>query len=733
MDLSESSAGSERGQDRRIMRVLRRAASTVHGRRSQPPTRRVNERTSEADEARRLANKLWERGLRDQALHLLAEHSVKWPDNALLALSYGTKLHQSGNLMAARDELVRCLEWDAGNIRAMDLLLEIDGIHPIPSGLRRKIFVSFAESFVVGERDAVLKLFFLAPLQSRFDAAKAVFDRVRQGDGGSEQKIVRFMDMAPSERRELRGKNLEKDLLDALLACQIITRTNTEAISLLNEIPSDQVPLGLVKLAARRELNRGNNAVAAGYLDTWLRVAPGDKWAKGRRSRIAVQSPAGDRQYKGVRNPYNYYGPYLLTSRATDRAYTPVPNRLRYLLHNSLPYHSAGYATRTQGLLKALNEDGWDAGGVTRYGYPLDLTGFDPDFAVSDSVVDGVQYQRLVRNVTFPVKKAPIERYVTQYADAAEPLIRADRPMILHSASNHWNGLVTAELGRRLNLPTVYEVRGLWEVTRGSRDPSYLTTQQYRARVLIEAEAAHAADRVITITNALREEMVSRGVPERKIQVVPNGVDTDRFRPLPRDEKLAARLSIDGRTVVGYVGSILDYEGIDMLVDVAARMKKRRDDVVFLIVGDGAALPEIRQKVVDGGLSETVILPGRVPHEQVESFYSIIDICPFPRKPLAVCEMVSPLKPFEALAMGKAVLSSDVAALAEIIRHGETGLLFSKGSVESLEEALTVLLDDPRFREQLADAGREWVTAERGWRSLAQIVGDIYEDLGAFR
>ncbi|MDO5663317.1 MAG: glycosyltransferase, partial [Brachybacterium sp.] len=211
---------------------------------------------------------------------------------------------------------------------------------------------------------------------------------------------------------------------------------------------------------------------------------------------------------------------------------------------------------------------------------------------------------------------------------------------------------------------------GLWEVTRGSRDPEWGRSDQYRYIARMEADAARGADRVLAITEALKGELVERGVAEDTITLVPNGVDTERFTPLPRDEDLAASLGVTDTRVIGYVGTIADYEGLGLLLAAARELRRTREDFHVLIVGDGAVLEDLREQVRADGLTDVVTFTGRVPHEDVERYYSIIDITPFPRLPLPVCEMVSPLKPFEAMAMGKAVIASDVAALAEIVTPG---------------------------------------------------------------
>ena len=410
-------------------------------------------------------------------------------------------------------------------------------------------------------------------------------------------------------------------------------------------------------------------------------------------------------------------------------AYEAQGDRVFYLLHNSLPHNSAGYATRTHGLLSDLNRIGWDVDGVTRLGYPYDMPGKAelPDVPMHE-VVGNVDYRRLLKGRDIE-KKNPLFHYTERYSSALLELAKEQRPAIIHAASNHWNGLTAVKTARQLGLPSIYEVRGLWEVTRGSRNPEWAESNMFKYIARMEADAAKGATRVFAITEALREEMINRGVEEEKISVVPNGVDTSRFTPIPRDEELASQLGVSGKTVIGYVGSVLDYEGIELMLEAAEQLNRTREDFHVLIVGDGAELERFQHHVQEHELEHIVTFTGRVPHEEVERYYSLIDVTPFPRLPLPVCEMVSPLKPFEAMAMGKAVVASDVAALKEIVTPGMNGYLHEKGSAESLIEQLTVLLDDRDHTSRIGAQARDWVVENRDWKQLAQLIGDAYGEL----
>ena len=457
-------------------------------------------------------------------------------------------------------------------------------------------------------------------------------------------------------------------------------------------------------------------------------------WWSRQESRRARPSRAGNDSFSPpstpvVRNSDLARDGFPFPEPAAEPAYEPQQRHVLYFLHNALPYHSGGYATRTHGLLTELNRNGWDVDGVTRLGYPYDMPGMAeaPDLPARE-LVGEVDYHHLLTGRQIE-KKNPMFDYTERYVDALLPLARSERPAILHGASNHWNGLAAVKAGRRLGVPSVYEVRGLWEVTRASRDPEWGRSDQYQYLARMEADTARAATSVLAITGALKNELVDRGVDADKITLVPNGVDTERFTPLPRDEELASQLRVTGKKVIGYVGTVVDYEGLDLLLTAARELKRVREDFHVLIIGDGAKLEELKTTAADERLGDVVTFTGRVPHEEVERYYSIIDITPFPRLPLPVCEMVSPLKPFEAMAMGKAVIASDVAALAEIVTPGMNGLLHEKGSAESLTEQLQKLLDEQTLSSQLGEQARDWVVSERDWRQLAGTIAEVYSKI----
>jgi glycosyltransferase involved in cell wall biosynthesis len=292
------------------------------------------------------------------------------------------------------------------------------------------------------------------------------------------------------------------------------------------------------------------------------------------------------------------------------------------------------------------------------------------------------------------------------------------------------NGLVANRVAKALGIPSIYEVRGLWEITRISREPSWEKSDYFEMMVRLESQSAREADRVLVLTDALADEMVRRGVEREKIVVVPNGVDIGRFKAVERDGALEKELGLYGKTVIGYIGSIVQYEGLDYLVEAVGMMDEAtKRKISVLIVGDGSSLSDLVDMVQERGLSSLFRFTGRVEHHMVERYHSLVDIAVLPRKGQPVCEMVSPLKPFEAMAQKKCIVASDVSALKEIIEDGERGILFQKDNPADLCEKLTTAIGDERYRKKLGESGWKWVTRERSWESLFSIVSSVYDDI----
>jgi PEP-CTERM/exosortase A-associated glycosyltransferase len=270
----------------------------------------------------------------------------------------------------------------------------------------------------------------------------------------------------------------------------------------------------------------------------------------------------------------------------------------------------------------------------------------------------------------------------------------------------------------------VYEARAFWEDAAVDHGTTREGSPRYRLTRALETALFRRATAVVTIAQAMRREVMARGVPEERITVAGNGVDADWFHPIERPARLADRLGLDGGPVVGFVGSFYRYEGLGFLLRCLPALRERVPGLRVLLVGGGEEEAALRRDAapLDGG----VVFAGQVPYAQVRAFYALTDVFVCPRRRMRLTELVTPLKPLEAMAMARPVLASDVGGLAELIRHGETGLLFPADSPEAFVEQAAALARRPDFRERLGQRAREAVLAERTWPAVVRRYADLY-------
>ena len=415
---------------------------------------------------------------------------------------------------------------------------------------------------------------------------------------------------------------------------------------------------------------------------------------------------------------------------AVPKDFTPVPNRIVYVLHNSLPFNSGGYAARAHGLMRGVAELGWDVHVVTRAGYPHDR-GIVPEDEHPDlEIIDGITYHRMYE-LEEGYGQVRLLRYFEVYQHHLARKVIELQPSVIHAASNHLNGLVGNAVAAHFGLPSIYEVRGLWEITRISRQPSFEDSTYFEMMVKMETQACREATGCLAITQGLIKEINRRLGQPRDVGYLPNGVEIERFSPRGPDDELRAQLGFPPEAVIiGYIGSIVSYEGLDLLMEALPQVKAATNTPFrVLIVGDGAYMERVQAACKANELDDVVTFTGRVPHEEVEAYYSLVDIAPFPRLPQPVTELVSPLKPFEAMAMEKAVIASDVHALTEIVQHEHTGLLFEKGHASSLAIALLRFIEDEEFRSECGKTSRTWVEKERDWSNISLTLDKTYRAL----
>ena len=447
----------------------------------------------------------------------------------------------------------------------------------------------------------------------------------------------------------------------------------------------------------------------------------GDLDAAVRHARVHRRNRALARRMAGEREALTGDWPTL----PRETGYTPRPGRVLHVLTNSLPHTRSGYAQRSHAILRAQAEAGLQVSAVTRPGYPVQV---GVPWARAVDVVDGIEYHRLMPSRLAQGQAARVR----QHAALLLEVVRAERPALLHTTTHYVNAMAVRAVAEACGIPWVYEVRGrladTWAATRG---PAATASPRYAAFTAREAQAARAADAVVTLGEGMRQTLVTEGVDPERIVLAPNAVDA-RFEAPPPSRATARNhlgLDPDGR-YVGTVSSIVDYEGLDLLVRAAARLAPEHPRLRLRIVGDGVALPGLRVLAHRLGIADICEFPGRVAREDAVWHHSALDVFCVPRRDLPVTRAVTPMKSVEASALGRPVVASDLPALAELVEDGVTGELFRAEDLDAFVAALGRLLSRPEEAERLGRAGRDWALATRTWSSNVTRYRDLYTALG---
>lgn len=403
--------------------------------------------------------------------------------------------------------------------------------------------------------------------------------------------------------------------------------------------------------------------------------------------------------------------------------------RVLHITKSSAPERWSGFTIRTMHNLHAQQAAGIEPMLVTEIGWPrvTGVTDIEPVIQV-----EGVTHYRLDRGPDYDPLNTPNDRRDADTTEALLPLVRELRPAILHAHSGYRGGehaLMALALREKLGIPVVYEVRGLFE-TVWSRDPAIAAGSELFARRLAqETRILHDVDGVLAISEALADDMVARGIPREKITILPNGIDPEALVRPDRDTGLRGELGLEGRFVVGYLGN-LDHrrEGIDVLIAAIARLHAQgRSDIALLVVGDGTERPALEAEVTRLGVAGACRFIGRVPHASVAQYYAQMDLFANTRIEERAARYITPLKPYEAMALGIPVLVSDLPALREIVDPPNRGLTAPVGDAAGLADAIARLVDDPAERARIAEAGRTWVRSERTWRANGDRYRAAYE------
>ncbi|WP_299167684.1 glycosyltransferase [uncultured Arthrobacter sp.] len=533
--------------------------------------------------------------------------------------------------------------------------------------------------------------FATAPLR----AGKKYYHQSRQGQDVEETKPQSAPAVAP---KKATAANVPPRAVAERSGSNEIQVEQLRANYIESGLPSD-----LLRLVSFLYYSAGDITEANRHLES-AQLAPASLSVKERRLVNAVTSRARI-QAKGLRLPPKQSNPVYLAER----------DRVMYCVHSVEPYNSNGYSTRSTGMIKGMLSAGLDVVVAARPGYPWDARTDTPPLQSETYVVERLGAEHYFSSGPNLLENG-LDHYIQLAADKYVQVALKKRVSRIIAASNHITALPALIAARRLGIPFSYEVRGLWEITESSTRAGFATTDRFLQARTLETLVAANADVVFAINEQVREELVARGVALESIELLPNAVDPDQFSPLPPHLETFKRLGLKKEQfVVGYAGSMVHYEGLDVLLRAMCHLSDTAA-IRVVLVGDGAAASELKQLARDLGVSDKVDFVGRVAAERIPEYISCFDAVICPRRSLEVTNMVTPLKPLEAMAAGRPVIASDLPPLRALVGDsGARGFLFSPDDPESLAKCILHVAENEELSSTAARRARKWIVERRTW------------------
>ncbi|MDI6780502.1 MAG: glycosyltransferase [bacterium] len=399
--------------------------------------------------------------------------------------------------------------------------------------------------------------------------------------------------------------------------------------------------------------------------------------------------------------------------------------KVLHVLNHSVPWND-GYAIRSKHIVDFQKKIRISPMVVTSPRH-------EPEISGMCEIFDDIPYYRTVFKNSLLERlqcKLPVfKEYVTisHIEKRIVEIVEKEKVDIIHSHSPIFCGLPAMWVAKRYNIPFVYEARSNWEDSAVEQGKLKRGDARYRVSRYLETTIFKSCDAIITIANELKKEIVSRGISPDRVYYVPNGVDGERFRPMEKDEKIVDQYEIKGKIIVGFIGSFYAFEGLMYLIKAVPKIIKEYSETKFLIVGDGDEMENLKGMVRDLGIDSYVIFTGRVAYVDILRYYSVIDIFVYPRRSERLTELVTPLKPLEAMSMGKAVLGSNVGGIRELVKEWKTGILFKPCDPEDLARRCLELIQNQEKRDMLCNNVRALVLAERSWNKIVEEYEEIYQ------
>jgi PEP-CTERM/exosortase A-associated glycosyltransferase len=397
--------------------------------------------------------------------------------------------------------------------------------------------------------------------------------------------------------------------------------------------------------------------------------------------------------------------------------------KILHVFDHTLPLHS-GYTFRSRAILHHQHLLGYHSCHVSSPKHP-------------DNISDTEVAEELLFYRTQPWQskfwQLPVLKEIATVLALRKRILEVvtiEKPNIIHAHSPALNGLAALLAAKKCKLPVVYEIRAFWEdaaVDHGSCQEHDL---RYTLTRMLETYVVKRVHAVTTICHGLRQDLLNRGIASSKITVIPNAVNPSQFQVIDKkDAALLAKYQLQHKQVLGFLGSFYAYEGLDLLIKALPIIQKKLPNACLLLVGGGPQQAALEALINELGLTNSVIMPGRVPHATVNRYYSLVDLLVYPRKSMRLTELVTPLKPLEAMALGMTQLASDVGGHNELIEHGKTGWLFQKDNIHDLAEQAIRHLQHHSSQQDVKQHGLAFVNEQRTWQLSVARYQQIYSRL----
>jgi PEP-CTERM/exosortase A-associated glycosyltransferase len=397
--------------------------------------------------------------------------------------------------------------------------------------------------------------------------------------------------------------------------------------------------------------------------------------------------------------------------------------KVLHVFDHTLPLHS-GYTFRSAAILRNQKKLGWETYHLSG---PKQL-----NCTVAEEDADGLHFHRTPKPAGLLARLPGGDPFAVMAAIEKRllGLAREIQPDVIHAHSPVLNAVPAIRVGRKLGIPVVYEIRAFWEDAAVDHGTTRENSLRYKLTHALETWAVNNAAAVTVICEGLRSDLVARGIAPGKITVIPNAVDIDKFSVGGKpDAALKLKLGLGNSRVLGFIGSFYAYEGLDLLIAALPTILKQIPDVKVLLVGGGPQEAALKRQVMELDVKDRVVFVGRVPHAEVNRYYDLIDVLVYARHAMRLTDLVTPLKPLEAMAQGRLMVASDVGGHRELIEDGKTGVLFRAGDTGDLASKVVALLQDEQGGTSMKQNGRRFVESERNWAASVARYRGVYSGL----